>query len=184
MENQESMSQAESEAICKFMMQYGAFLSNWGYFEMQIEVLIWHLTKTKENNLSPLANCRKINALSGHSKCERLKPLLRKTSHQDVLDALEKAYNIADRNGWIHGHIMQYGHNFERIARFRYDKNEGLDYKPLSLDMYPFPEFSDVVTEFGKVIEKAFGIAESTIDDYMQLAKKEQKHENESKPTS
>ena len=184
MENQESISQAESGTFRKFMMELGGFLIDWGYFEMQIEVLIWHLTKKEENNLSPLANCRKINILTGHSKCRILKQLLRKTSHQDVLDALEKAYNIADRNDWIHGHIMEAGHNFEQIARFRYVKDEGLDYKPLSLDMYPFYEFNDVVTEFGKMIEKAFGITVSTIDDYMRSAIQEQRHVNESNPTS
>ena len=184
MENQESMFKPETEAFIEFAIQYGAFLTIWGYFEMQIEVLIWHLSKKVERNLSPLANCAKINFLTSHFKCDKLKTLLRETSHQEVLDAMEKAYNIADRNGWIHGHIMQHGEKHDRIARFRYVKNQGLDYKELSPDTYPYYEFSNALEEFGRVIEKAFGIDEGVINYYMRSAINEQRHVNESKPTS
>ena len=178
MENQENMIPDDLEAMRKFMVEYGGFLISWGNFELRIEVLIWHLKKVKEN-LSPIDNCAKINVLSGYHKCETLKSLLQEPSHQDVRDALEKAYNIADRNGWIHGHIMHAGDNLEQVARFRYVNNEGLDFKILSPDPSPFYEFNHAVTEFEKVIESSFGITVSTINAYMRSAIQEQRHEDE-----
>ena len=157
----------------RFMFEYGCFVSFWGNFEMYMEVVIWHLT-----NDDPIENCRKINKKTAGGKRKVLYHLLHKAGRQDVIDALDQVFDVAERNDWvaerndwIHGTILNPDGNFSRLTRFRvyYDKDSILvENSILDLDISRFDEFYPAYDKFKNVVENTFGVSVSVCNDYIK----------------
>ena len=150
----------------RFMYEYGCFVSFWGNFEMYMEVVIWHLT-----NDDPLENCHKINKKTAGIKRKVLCRLLHKDGEQDVIDALDQVFDVAERNDWIHGTILNPDGDFSRLTRFRvyHDKDPILvENSILDLDISRFDEFYPAYDKFKNVIESTFGVSVSVCNDYIK----------------
>ena len=149
----------------RFMYEYGCFVSFWGNFEMYMEVVIWHLT-----NDDPIENCRKINPMTAEPKRKALCRLLREKDRQDVIDALDKVFDVAERNNWIHGVILNPAGDFSLLIRFRVprDKTRSPIVTILDLDISPFDEFYQAYHEFEKIVGRSFSIDVSVCDDYIK----------------
>lgn len=150
----------------RFMYEYGCFIAFWGNFEMYMEVVIWHLT-----NDDPIENCRKINPMTAKPKRKALCRLLREKDRQDVIDALDQVFDVAERNDWIHGTILNPDGNFSRFTRFRVYPNKDLilvKNSILDLDISQFDEFYQAYGKFENVIESTFGVSVSVCNDYIK----------------
>ena len=150
----------------RFMFEYGCFVSFWGNFEMYMEVVIWHLT-----NDDPIENCHKINKKTAGIKRKVLCRLLHKAGEQDVIDALDQVFDVAERNDWIHGTILNPDGDFSRLTRFRvyHDKDPILvENSILDLGISRFDEFYPAYAKFENVIKSTLGVSVSVCDDYIK----------------
>ena len=151
----------------RFMYEYGCFVCFWGNFEMYMEVVIWHLS-----NDDPIENCRKINTKTAGVKRKELRRLLCKDGRQDVIDALDQVFDVAERNDWLHGVILNPDRDYSRLTRFRvyHEKNtiSSVENTPVDLDISPFDEFYQAYDKFGNIVDSTFGVSISVCDDYIR----------------
>ena len=150
----------------RFMYEFGCFVTFWGNFEMYMEVVIWRLS-----NDNPIENCRKINKKTAGGKCKVLRGLLQNAGKQDVIDALDQVFDVAERNDWIHGGILNPDGDFCRLTLFRVHHNKNtivVKNCPVDLSKSPFDEFYQVCTDFEKIVESTFAISRSDGDDYIK----------------
>ena len=98
---------------------------------------------------------------------------------QDVLEALDEVFAIAERNKWVHGHIISVGSNPERLARFKVEYNE--DKKEMRAECKfiddfnsPFAEFTDTLVGFFDIAKIAFHLQPNEHDEYLTTVLKEQ----------
>jgi hypothetical protein len=98
----------------RFMYEYGCFTSFWSNFELMMEVAIH-----KYSGDSAIDNCKKINKLTAGVKKKKLAALLEKNSEQEKLNSLNNVFEVADRNDWIHGHILNPKGDFSQLTRLR-----------------------------------------------------------------
>ena len=100
-------------------------------------------------------------------ECERgknvheLKYLLRHAKRQEVVDLMDRVYEVADRNEWIHSVMLSItvGEDLKYLFRLRVDKegNKWLHFKGVDLDTSPFMNFHEALAKFEEIIE-VFGI--------------------------
>ena len=149
----------------RFMFEYGCFIVFWGNFEMYMEVVIWCLS-----NDDPIENCHKINKKTAGTKRKVLCRLLHKGGKQDVIDALDQVFDVAERNDWIHGTILNPDGNFSRLTRFRvYHDKDPILVENSILDLgISFCEFYQAYAKFENVIESTFGVSVSVCNDYIK----------------
>ena len=98
----------------RFLYEYGCFMTFWSNFELTMEVAIH---KYLEND--PKENCRRINKLTAGIKKNRLKEILDGKSEIEKLEALNNVFEVAERNDWIHGHILNPNGDFSTFTRLR-----------------------------------------------------------------
>ena len=149
----------------QFMYKYGCFVAFWGNFEMYMEVVIWRLS-----NDDPIENCRKINGKTAGVKRRKLCRLLHKAGRQDVIAALNQVFDVAERNDWIHGVILNPDGDFSRLTRFRVYHNKDpmlVENTILDLDISRFDEFYQAYHEFENIVDSAFGVSVAVCNDYM-----------------
>ncbi len=155
-----------------FTYEYGRFLMAWGHFEIRSECLIWYLRKrVLREAISALRNCREINPLPMKAKRKKLRNLLLRAEQPDVLKVVERMYENADRNGWVHGHIMLDDGNSKNVTRFRLDMVGHLHYTrvvPPSIEGHtlPFDQFHEDLKEFVKISEETANVTTSKVNFY------------------
>ncbi len=135
------------------MFEYGCFVSFWGNFDLMMEALIWHLRST-----DPITNCREINNLSSGPKHQRLTQLLMDVSPEAVV-ALDRVLDVARRNDWVHGVVLNPRGDFSLLTRFRVHKNPfRVENAPIDFDASPFQEFYEAYGQFEQAVASALGI--------------------------
>ena len=128
------------------MFEYGCFVAFWGNFELLMEVAIWQLTRA-----DPIENCRRINGLTAGQKRDQLRSLLETANQTKTVVALDKVFDIAERNNWIHGHILNPKGDFSHLTRLRVTTRGGsfaVNNTPISFDVSPFQEFYKAYGDF------------------------------------
>ena len=147
----------------RFMYEYGCFIAFWGNFEMMMEGLIWHLRCT-----SPITNCREINGLPTAVKRQKLTTLLKNRSPEAVT-ALDRVFDVAERNDWIHGVVLNPRGDFAVLTRFRVHRSP-FKVSNTRIDMNEsFDEFHDAYRVFHQSVDSALGIDTVAIcDAYLQ----------------
>ena len=147
------------------MYEYGCFVSFWGNFEMVIEALICHFNKTK-----PVTNCREVNKLPTGKKHNRLKKILRCKSPAAVT-ALNRVVDVAERNDWVHGVVLNPRGDFSKLTRFRAHHKESpfrVDNTPIDLSDSPFKEFYEAYEQFEQTLNSALGRdIKAMVDEYL-----------------
>ena len=116
-------------------------------------------------------NCRKINKKTAGGKRKALCRLLQNAGEQDVIDTLEQVFDVAERNDWIHGVILNPNGDFSRLTRFRvhHDKDPMLvENTRLDLGISQFDEFYQAYAEFENIVDSTFGVNVSVCDDYIR----------------
>ena len=192
METQELRYRDELNANEIFFLSYGSFLTLWNMFELRMEFLIWHIrSEVCNEKIYPLENCLQVNPLKTDRRMNNLRELLKKAKQDDVLNALEEVCAIAERDDWIHGHIIRRkGSNPEKLARFKVvynkeQKNMRAECKFFDDFKSPFGEFTDTLQKFYSTAEKAFNLQSDAHDDYLTKVLDEQgKREASSPPKS
>jgi nicotinamide mononucleotide adenylyltransferase len=93
------------------MYEYGCFAAFWSNFELAIEVGIWLYSGRAAKE-----NCRLVNPKTAGQKKVMLENLLLDKGLKEANDALQEVFSVADRNGWIHGHILNPNQDFSRLT--------------------------------------------------------------------
>ena len=156
----DNVTEENQYATQRFMYEFGCFVAFWGNFEMYMEVVIWKLSERE-----PIENCRQINKKTAGQKCKELRRLLKSAGRQGVIDALERVFEVAERNHWIHGVILNPNGDFSRLTRFRVHCGKVTN---TDIDLgKPFKEFYQAYGTFEKVVESTLGISISVCNDYI-----------------
>ena len=104
-----------------------------------MEVGIWVLTGRQAKE-----NCRIVNPETAGTKKVILEKLLLGKGQKETLEALHEVFEVADRNGWIHGHVLNPNGDFSRLTRLRVQR-QGTGLKVanslIRLDVSPFAAF-------------------------------------------
>ena len=169
--------------IQRFIFDYGLFLLDWNDFDVVLEVLIWHLrTKVLNERISYSRNYRDVNSMQVREKRSELRYLLRYAKRNDVIEAIDKVYDVADRNEWIHGKIFYFPMSLldDRVIRFNPDKPERRSPRreTVPLDSSAFEDFREAYNEFLTVINQAFDFEGTWCLDYLYSVVGEHKGES------
>ncbi len=167
----------------QFIFDYGLFLIEWNDFDILLEALIYHLrTKILNERISYSRNYRDVNSMQVREKRSELKYLLRYAKRHDVIEAIEKVYDVAERNEWVHGKILyfQLSSLADAVIRFNPDKPERRFPQAVTvpLDSLPFAEFREAYNECWTVISQVFDFDGNTCVNYLLAVAQEQKGES------
>ena len=171
----------QSQSIQQFMTQYGMFLTCWGNFEVYLEVLYSRFKELDCSKKIPyLDTCREINVLDFRGKCTMLTDLLRKLGKQDIIDAVNKVVDVANRNTWIHSHVISPDENFKSLTRFRVDRNTKLvQVEPIDFDESPFEMFYEAYGEFEETVLRSSNLNWEMCSMYLHTVRMEQISEDQ-----
>ena len=146
----------------KFMYEYGCFAAFWSNFEMLMEVAICDLAER-----DAVDNCKLVNTKTAGQKKQILQNLLIAAGRKDAHDSLQAVFDVADRNGWLHGHILNPNGDFSVLTRLRVEKR-GEDVvvsnNRISFDTSPFEVF---YRAFGG-LEDQLGLSKERCNDYIR----------------
>ncbi|RZU03141.1 hypothetical protein EV670_1174 [Rivibacter subsaxonicus] len=143
------------------MYEFGTFVAFWSNFELMVEVGIWLHSGTTAKE-----NCKSINVLKAGRKKERLKKLLDEIGNVDAGNALVEVFDVADRNGWIHGHILNPNGDFSRLTRLRVEvKGPSFYVTNTVVRTDSFDPFYEAYASF----EQKSGITKAQCDEYIRL---------------
>ncbi|MDE2984761.1 MAG: hypothetical protein OXU69_08645, partial [Gemmatimonadota bacterium] len=118
-----------------------------------VEALIWHLGST-----DPITNCQGINKLPSGAKHKRLTELLKDLSPEAV-GALRHVFDMAERNDWVHGVVLNPRGDFSVLTRFRVHRSPfSVENIPIDFTASPFQEFYEAYRRFEKTVDSVLGI--------------------------
>lgn len=145
----------------KFLYYYGSFMAFWSNFEMMMEIAIF-----KENDLTEKENCKLINRLTAGQKKNKLTEILSSNGDNEKLEALNEVFDVADRNGWVHGLILNPYGNFTKLTRLRTRIVDGeLEVTNNRIDFNDDP-FSEFYPKW-EIFMQVMGISIEEGDDYI-----------------
>ena len=133
----------------RFMYEFGCFVTWWGNFEMLMEFLIWKL-----RGGCAIDNCKAINRKTAGEKRRKLRKLLQKYGQNDAITALDRVFEVAERNAWIHGTILNPKGDFSVLTRFRGEPDKtpfSAELKSINMDRTLFFDFYKAYDNFVKV---------------------------------
>lgn len=170
----------------RFIYEYGLFVLEWNAFELYVEALIWYVrSKRLKEGVNCIQNFRKINQLSPNKKRSALIDCLRRINESDVLDAVNKAYDVAERNQWIHGLVIpikvKEGEEHEEdtwlLYRFNKVKNRPKFVRITESDHGDrlFVEFHEAWRGLKSAAERAFGFLMDVADYYLVTLAEEER---------
>lgn len=152
------------ERLCpahRFMYEYGCFAAFWSNFELLMEVAIWiHSGRPAKQN------AWFVNPLAAGAKKEILEKHLADAGEGETLSALRAVFAVADRNGWIHGHILNPTGDFSVMTKLRIRRKGTalvVDKEQLSVVSSPFSSFYEAFEAF----ERCVGISKDKCDEYI-----------------
>ncbi len=171
----------QSQSIQKFMTQYGMFVTCWSNFEVYLEVLYLRFKELDCSKKIPyLDTCREINVLDFRGKFTMLTDLLRKLGKQDIIDAVDKVVDVANRNTWIHSHVISPDENFKSLTRFRVDrKTKRVQVEPIDIDESPFKMFYEAYGEFEETVLRLSNLNWEMCSMYLDTVRMEQISEDQ-----
>ncbi len=145
------------------MYEFGCFIAFWSNFELMLEVAIYEFSDGPAK-----ANCLEWNPQSAGRKKEKLEKLLAHSPEKNKpkLAALKKVFDVAERNDWIHAHILNPNGDFSVLTRFRVEKyRNSLKVSNARIDFNKdlFSDFYDAYGDF----EKVFNLPRSRCDAYI-----------------
>ena len=155
------MSLNELPPAQRFMYEYGCFAAFWSNFDLMMEVAICDLSGRQA-----MENCRQVNPLTAGRKRQMLTDLLNARNEAAKLAALNKVFDVAERNNWIHGHILNPNGDFSKLTRLRVTINGAsmtVSNFEISQNVSPFADF---YTEWGE-IESVFGLSKNRCNQYI-----------------
>ena len=174
--------------IQRFIFEYGRFLLRWNDFDLLVEVLIWYLrTKVFNERTSYSTIYREVNSMQMRAKRSEVIHWLRRANKQDVIHAVNKVYNVANRNGWVHGVVIDIDQlTPNALLRFNPENDERRQphVSTVKLDTLPFEEFSEALDEFWKLVQEEFEITANTCFGYLLSVAGENTAQIESRPSS
>jgi len=140
----------------KFMYEYGCFTSFWSNFDILMDVAI-----CKFSGQDPRTYCLLRSRTSGNKKTE----LEKYVTDSNILDKLQAVFDAAERNDWVHGHILNPNGDFSVLTRLRVDTKAGtITNTPVDFISSPFQNFYDAFGEF----QEAIGITSDEANEYIK----------------
>ena len=165
----------ELDAEERFIYEYGRFILTWNFFEFYVEALVWYFrTKYLHEDLISTQNFREINHLSTTRKRYTCMSYLKRSRRKDVIAALEKVYDVAERNKWVHGMVIpdryvdEDGEKRVTLYRFNMVNNRPQTVILAEANVFgsPFEEFHEAWTSFRSMAQSAYNIpTEIDVDD-------------------
>lgn len=145
--------------IQRFMYRYGCFMSFWSRFELFMEVMIWRLRSD-----DPFENCQKINPLTAGRKRKVLKDILIKCNRHGIVALIDRVFENAERDHWVHGHILFPDGDFSRLTKLRVlfskkpDPILSVHNTPIDLAASPFEEFYSAINCLERTADSELGV--------------------------
>lgn len=158
----EDESMVTSHPAHEFMYEYGCFVAFWSNFELQMEVAIFELSGRPAKDV-----CKEINPMTAGGKRKILQGLLLRNDKRDLLDALDAVFNVADRNSWLHGHILNPNGDFSLLRRLRIERNGNdlvVKNSDISFETSPFTAFYEAFGDFAL----QFGLTKGRCNNYIR----------------
>ena len=156
----------------RFMYDYGCFVSFWSNFELFMEAIIWCL-----GNDSPIDNCLRINKMTAGKKRDELRSLLESQGHTDIIAALDRVFCVAERNDWIHGHILNPNGDFSLLTRLRVRHNKGciiVSNEQITPSETPFDEFYAAYGAFEHIVSNTLDVDVNVGNEYIRRLQTDQ----------
>lgn len=113
-----------------------------------MEVAIYALT-----GRDPKTNSQAANGLNAGDKKGVLVKLLTAKGETAKIAAVNKVFDVSDRNGWVHGHILNPGGDFQQMTRLRIEIDKRtktiktVTNSPIDYVRPPFQDFYDAYEE-------------------------------------
>ena len=171
----------------RFIFEYGRFIILWNDFDLLLEVLIWHLrTEVFDERTSYSTFYREVNSMRMWEKRSEVVHLLRRANKQDIIQSVNKVYDVADRNGWVHGVIVSIEQLIPNgLLRFnpKNDERRHPDITNVKLDALPFEKFSEALGQFENLVREEFEITAQTCFSYLISAAEENTAQIENSPS-
>ncbi len=126
-----------------------------------MEVAIFRLSNDSEKE-----NCQKINKLTAGVKKNRLSNLLIENGLTDANNALGEFFEVAERNNWVHGHILNPNGDFSKLTRLRITTDDAgivVNNIPVTYDHTSFEEFYESWEKF----RQEFNLEKAECDQYI-----------------
>jgi hypothetical protein len=143
----------------KFLYEYGCFTTFWSSFDLMMDIAICKLKSQQ-----PKAYCLSGKYKASGDKKRELETLLIALNDTNSLQKLQAVFDAAERNDWIHGHILNPHGDFTKLTRLRIDtKNKKITNLTIDLTSNPFEQFYAAYAEF----ESAICITKSECDQYI-----------------
>jgi len=147
----------------RFMYELGCFVAFWSNFELLMEVAIADLLARDAKT-----NCRLVNPWTAGRKMRELERLLSDQGRTGIVERLRAVFDIADRNSWIHGHILNPVGDFSRLTRLRIRVEPGdalrVTNETVAFDVSPFEQFYAAYQKF----HQATGISVDRCNQYIR----------------
>ncbi len=144
----------------RFMYEYGCFVAFWGNFALMLEVAICNATGD-----APRDNCLKLAGKTAGQKKLVLQSLVASTDLQKS-NALTHVFDVAERNNWVHGVVLNPVGDFSALTLLRIKKDNlrlTVSNTPIAIDASAFDEFYPAFQSFGD----AFEITTTDCDKYI-----------------
>ena len=139
------------------MYEYGCFISFWGNFDMVMEALIGYLC-----GKDATTNCSKINRRSSGRKREQLARMLKARAPQ-AREARNLVFDLARRNDWVHGVVLNPYGDFSKLTLFRAKQEPfSVTNSPIDFSSSPFESFYEAYKLFVEAVDGSLAI--NTID--------------------
>lgn len=140
----------------KFMYEYGCFTSFWSSLDILLDVAI-----CKFSGQDPKTYCLSRSLTSGQKKVELEKYI----ADPIILGKLQVVFDTAERNDWMHGHILNPNGDFSKLTRLRINTKSGaVTNETINFSVSPFEGFYKAFEEFRSVI----GITVAECNDYIE----------------
>lgn len=147
----------------RFMYDYGCFMVFWSNFDVVLEVAI-----CKAISRSPRENCSALAWLTTGQKRAVLEGAL--AAHEtDRRASLAAVFAAVDRNGWVHGTVLNPKGDFSQLTRLRVrkDRSSGdvtVTNGPVDFSTSPFDDFYPSDERF----MQTFAISVRDCNEYIQ----------------
>ena len=81
--------------------------------------------------------------------------------------ALERVFEVAERNDWVHGVVLNPREDFSVLTRFRVPREGSfrVENTPIDFDSSPFQEFYDACGQFERAVASALKIDLRALSD-------------------
>lgn len=145
------------------MYEYGCFMAFWSNFDVMLEVAICKVTARV-----PKDNCSALAGLTTGEKRAVLERALAK-DETEKRTSLAEVFVAVDRNGWVHGTVLNPRGDFSQLTRLRISKDRRSGTVTVTNDQVNYGDspFNDFYRSYEKFMQ-TFAISVHECNEYIR----------------